>query len=140
MSPPITFAQKQIIQIAIAALLLIGCIAVLMPFTGTLLLAVIICVTTTPMHRLLLARCGARSTLTASRTTVWSGPAPVCGISIWRPSCRPAARKQAWNPPSRIVLATSATWVLRRMSTPMSLIRPISALSFSRGMRYFGMP
>lgn len=61
----ISSAQKQIIQIAIVALLLIGCIAVLMPFTGTLLLAVIICVTTAPAHRLVLARCGGRSSLTA---------------------------------------------------------------------------
>ena len=61
----ISSAQKQIIQLAIVTLLLIGCIAVLMPFTGTLLLAVIICVTTAPAHRWALARCGGRSTLTA---------------------------------------------------------------------------
>ena len=66
----VSSAQKQIIQIAIAALLLIGCIAVLMPFTGTLLLAVIICVTTAPAHRWMLARCGGRSTLTAALMAV----------------------------------------------------------------------
>ena len=65
MSPPITFAQKQIIQIAIVALLLIGCIAVLMPFTGTLLFAVVICVTTAPLRNRLRKLCGGRSSLSA---------------------------------------------------------------------------
>ena len=65
MSPPITFAQKQIIQIAIVALLLIGCIAVLMPFTGTLLFAVVICVTTAPLRNRILLLCGGRSSLAA---------------------------------------------------------------------------
>jgi predicted PurR-regulated permease PerM len=59
-------AQKQIIQTAIAALLLIGCVAVLMPFTGTLLLAAIICVTTAPARRKLLALCRGRSSLAAA--------------------------------------------------------------------------
>lgn len=58
-------AQKQVIQIAIAALLLIGCIAVLMPFTGTLLLAIVICVTTAPAHKHLRAFCRGRDTLAA---------------------------------------------------------------------------
>ena len=66
----VSSAQKQIIQIAIVALLLIGCIAVLMPFTGTLLLAVIICVTTAPAHRWVLARSRGRSTLTAALMAV----------------------------------------------------------------------
>jgi len=61
----ISSAQKQIIQIAIVALLLIGCIAVLMPFTGTLLFAVVICVTTAPIRNRLLLFCGGRSSLTA---------------------------------------------------------------------------
>jgi hypothetical protein len=39
-------SHKQLIQIALVALLLIGCIAVLLPFTGTLLFAIVICVTT----------------------------------------------------------------------------------------------
>ena len=47
-------AQKQLIQLTIAALLLVGCIAVLLPFTGTLLFAVVICVTTAPMRNRLL--------------------------------------------------------------------------------------
>ena len=59
-------AQKQVIQIAIAALLLIGCIAVLMPFTGTLLLATVICVTTAPAHKFILAKCRGRSNLAAA--------------------------------------------------------------------------
>ena len=66
----ISSAQKQIIQIAIVALLLIGCIAVLMPFTGTLLLAAIICVSTAPLHRRLLARCRGRSNLAAALMSI----------------------------------------------------------------------
>ena len=60
-------AQKQVIQIAIAALLLIGCIAVLMPFTGTLLLATVICVTTAPAHKCILTKCRGRNNLAAAR-------------------------------------------------------------------------
>ena len=62
----ITSAQKQLIQIAIVAILLIGCVAVLMPFTGTLLLAVVICATTASARARLLALCGGRSSLTAA--------------------------------------------------------------------------
>ena len=58
-------AQKQLIQIALVALLLIGCIAVLIPFTGTLLFAVVICVATAPIRNRLLAWCGGRSSLSA---------------------------------------------------------------------------
>jgi len=66
MMQPALSSQKQLIQVAIVALLLIGCIAVLMPFTGTLLLAVIICVTTAPARDKLLALCGGRSSLAAA--------------------------------------------------------------------------
>ncbi len=62
----ISSTQKQIIQTAIAALLLVGCIAVLMSFTGTLLLAAVICITTSTAHSKLLALCGGRSSLTAA--------------------------------------------------------------------------
>ena len=65
MKQAISSAQKQIIQIAIVALLLIGCIAVLMPFTGTLLFAVVICVTTAPLRNRILRLCGGRSSLAA---------------------------------------------------------------------------
>ena len=65
MKQTISPAQKQIIQLTIAALLLIGCIAVLLPFTGTLLFAVVICVTTAPLRNRLLLLCGGRSSLTA---------------------------------------------------------------------------
>lgn len=61
----ITSAQKQIIQTAIVALLLIGCIAVLLPFTGTLMFAVVICVTTAPLRDQLLKLCRGRSHLAA---------------------------------------------------------------------------
>jgi predicted PurR-regulated permease PerM len=57
--------QKQIIQIALVALLLIGCVAVLMPFTGTLLFAIVICVTTLPVRNRLLVLCRGRGSLTA---------------------------------------------------------------------------
>ena len=57
--------QKQLLQVAIVALLLVGCIAVLMPFTGTLLLATIICVTTAPVRDRLLVLCRGRRSLTA---------------------------------------------------------------------------
>ena len=65
MKQTISPAQKQIIQIALVALLLIGCIAVLMPFTGTLLFAVVICVTTAPLRNRILLLCGGRSSLAA---------------------------------------------------------------------------
>ncbi len=58
--------HKQAFQLAIVALLLIGCIAVLLPFTGTLLLAVIICVTTAPVSSKLLKLLRGRSTLVAA--------------------------------------------------------------------------
>ena len=61
----ISTAQKQVIQIAIVALLLIGCVAVLLPFTGTLLFACVICVTTYPFYRRILKYCHGRSSLAA---------------------------------------------------------------------------
>jgi len=57
--------QKQIIQISLVALVLIGCIAVLLPFTGTLLFAIVICVTTVPIRNWLLILCRGRSSLAA---------------------------------------------------------------------------
>lgn len=58
--------QKQILQIAIVALLLIGCIAVLMPFIGMLLLAAVICVAASPMRDGLLSVCRGRRNLMAA--------------------------------------------------------------------------
>jgi len=58
--------QKQIIQIAIVSLLLIGCIAVLTPFIGTLLLAIVLTVTTASLRDYLLKLCGGRRSLTAA--------------------------------------------------------------------------
>lgn len=57
----ITSAQKQIIQIAIVALLLIGCIAVLLPFIGTLMFAAVICVTTAWLRDRMVRLCRGRS-------------------------------------------------------------------------------
>jgi predicted PurR-regulated permease PerM len=58
-------SHKQLLQIALVALLLIGCIAVLLPFTGTLLFAIVICVTTLPIRNRLLRICRGRSNLAA---------------------------------------------------------------------------
>ena len=58
--------QKQILQIAIVALLLIGCIAVLTPFIGTLLFATVICVTGSPARNGLLRLCRGRRNLMAA--------------------------------------------------------------------------
>ena len=57
--------QKQLLQIAIVSLLLIGCIAVLTPFIGTLLLASVICVTASPLRDWLLRLCRGRRNLMA---------------------------------------------------------------------------
>jgi predicted PurR-regulated permease PerM len=57
--------QKQILQLSLVALLLIGCIAVLLPFTGTLLFAIVICVSTVPIRNRLLVFCRGRSSLAA---------------------------------------------------------------------------
>ncbi len=65
MKHQLSYAQKQIIQTAILALLLIGCVAVLMPFTGTLLFALVICVTTSPIRDKLLKWCRGRRTIAA---------------------------------------------------------------------------
>jgi predicted PurR-regulated permease PerM len=65
MMPPMNPGQKQLIQTALVALLLIGCVAVLMPFTGTLLFAVVICVTTAPVRNWTLKLCRGRSSLSA---------------------------------------------------------------------------
>lgn len=65
MQQHITSAQRQIIQIAIISLLLIGCIAVLLPFTGTLMFAVVICVTTSWLRDRMLKLCRGRSHLAA---------------------------------------------------------------------------
>ena len=58
--------QKQLLQIAVVALLLIGCIAVLTPFIGTLLLASVISVTAAPLRDWLLELCRGRRNLMAT--------------------------------------------------------------------------
>lgn len=60
-----TIGYKQLIQIALVVLLLIGCVAVLLPFTGTLLFAVVICIISLPIRNRLLTVCGGRSNLAA---------------------------------------------------------------------------
>ena len=57
--------QKQLLQIAVVSLLLIGCIAVLTPFIGTLLLAAVICITAAPVRDRLLRLCRGRRNLMA---------------------------------------------------------------------------
>lgn len=49
-------------RLAIATLLIIGCIAVLLPFVGTLLFAIVICVTLWPLHRRLVVACRGKRT------------------------------------------------------------------------------
>ena len=59
------FAHKGLFQIAILALLLIGCVAVLMPFVGTLLFATVICFTASHVRNRLLSFCGGSRNLVA---------------------------------------------------------------------------
>lgn len=57
--------HTQIAQVAIVALLIIGCVAVLLPFVGTLLFAIVICVSSWPLYARLLAALGQRHALAA---------------------------------------------------------------------------
>jgi predicted PurR-regulated permease PerM len=58
--------QKNIIQTVIVSFLLVGCFAVLTPFIGTLLLAIVVSVATAPLRDRLLKLCGGRRSLTAT--------------------------------------------------------------------------
>ena len=58
-------ANTHLVRIAMAALLIIGCVAVLLPFVGTLLLAAVICVTAWPAYTRLLRLVGNRPNLAA---------------------------------------------------------------------------
>jgi hypothetical protein len=77
--------HKQLIQIALVALLLIGCIAVLLPFTGTLLFAIVICVTTLPIRNRLLRLC--RWPQQPRRAAGVDPAADCCSSRRW-PCCR----------------------------------------------------
>lgn len=57
--------HKHTLQLAIIALLLGGCVAVLTPFVATLLSAIVICVAAAPLRGRLLRLCRGRRTLTA---------------------------------------------------------------------------
>ncbi len=57
--------HTQYAQLAIVSLLIIGCVAVLLPFVGTLLFAVVICVSSWPLYARLLAAMRSRHTLAA---------------------------------------------------------------------------
>lgn len=57
--------NTRIVRITIVTLLLIGCIAVLLPFVGTLLLATVLCITTWPLYARLERRLGNRRSLAA---------------------------------------------------------------------------
>ncbi|HEX5803032.1 MAG TPA: AI-2E family transporter [Azospira sp.] len=57
--------HTQIVQLAIVAALIVGCIAVLLPFVGTLLFAVVLCVTSWPLYARLLAVMRHQHTLAA---------------------------------------------------------------------------
>jgi len=57
--------NTQYASFAVGILLIIGCLAVLSPFVGTLLLAIVICITIWPVHSRLLRWCRERRTLAA---------------------------------------------------------------------------
>ena len=57
--------HTQFAQLAIVALLIIGCIAVLLPFVGTLLFAIVIVITAWPLYARLLTALRSRHTLAA---------------------------------------------------------------------------
>ncbi len=57
--------HTQYAQLAIVAALIVGCIAVLLPFVGTLMFALVICISTWPIYARLLAAMGNRHTLAA---------------------------------------------------------------------------
>jgi len=57
--------HTQIAQFAIVAALIVGCIAVLLPFVGTLLFAVVLCVTSWPVYARLLNALRGRHSLAA---------------------------------------------------------------------------
>jgi len=54
-----------LLRLASVILLLVGCVAVLLPFVGTLLLAIVVCVTSWPLYELIQKRLGNRPTLAA---------------------------------------------------------------------------
>ena len=58
--------HKHTLQLAIIALLLGGCVAVLMPFIGTLLSAIDICIAGAPLRTRMLRVCRGRRTVTAT--------------------------------------------------------------------------
>ena len=57
--------NTQYASLALGILLIVGCIAVLTPFIGTLLLAMVVCITVWPAHNRLLKLCRQRRTLAA---------------------------------------------------------------------------
>jgi predicted PurR-regulated permease PerM len=57
--------HTQYAQLAIVSLLIVGCVAVLLPFVGTLLFAVVICVSSWPIYARLLSATRSRHTLAA---------------------------------------------------------------------------
>ncbi|MCP5267921.1 MAG: AI-2E family transporter [Zoogloeaceae bacterium] len=57
--------QTQYARLAIVSLLIVGCVAVLLPFVGTLLFAIVICVSAWPLYARLLSALRGRHTLAA---------------------------------------------------------------------------
>lgn len=62
--------NKRLARIALVTLLALGCFLILRPFIAAILFAAIVCVTTWPLHRWLLARLGGRPALTAALMTL----------------------------------------------------------------------
>lgn len=65
-----TQSNTQLARLTLTILLIVGCIYVLRPFVGTLLLAIVICTTVWPLHARLLRRLRQRHTLAAFVTSL----------------------------------------------------------------------
>lgn len=65
-----TYDPKQLAQISLVTLLILGCLLVVYPFLAALLFAAVVCITTWPAYAWLHARLGERDTLAAAAMTL----------------------------------------------------------------------
>jgi predicted PurR-regulated permease PerM len=65
-----TYDPKQLAQISLVTLLILGCLLVVHPFLAALLFAAVVCVTTWPAYAWLHGRLGGRDTLAAAAMTL----------------------------------------------------------------------
>jgi hypothetical protein len=99
--------NKRLARIALVTLLALGCFLILRPFIAAILFAVIVCITTWPLHAWLLAHLGGRPALTSAlhHAAVDAGGAGADGLSRHQPGgCgagagREAARAWSCAPP-----------------------------------------